>query len=125
VTVAVIALVAVPVLYLLSAGPGAYLVAEGIVDPGTYNLAYTPLVIVEQFVPEWTISWLPRYMERWVSLSDIEVESAPVPLGAMDEDEPVDSAPSESAPTAGHEARRKDPSRPRSAFSLKSHASSL
>ena len=105
VTIAVIALVAVAVLYPLSAGPGVYLVAEGIVDPRTYNLAYTPLVIVEQFLPDWTMAWLPRYLEWWVSLIDIEVETVPVPLGAMDEDEAVDSGPSESAPTAAATGR--------------------
>src|SRR5262249_50262378 len=92
VTVAVIALNVVPALYPLPAGPGAYLGAEGIVDPGTYNLAYTPLVLVAQFVLGWTTSWLPGYMEWWVSLSDIEVETATVPLGAMDADDALDSA---------------------------------
>ena len=69
-TAAVLAVIATPVLYVLSAGPFAYLCAKGVLDGNLFNWFYMPLSFAGKYLPEWMIYWFVAYGNWWAELGE-------------------------------------------------------
>jgi hypothetical protein len=70
VTVALVAVLLVPALYALSAGPAVLLFNVGVIDEETVALAYAPLEFVAEYVPEWVENRFAGYIDWWYELAE-------------------------------------------------------
>ena len=70
VTVVLVAVLIIPALYMLSAGPAEFLVGIGAIDYETLPMVFGPLDLVYDFAPERCINWFDRYVTWWTELAD-------------------------------------------------------
>ena len=68
VAIAIVVGLLVPALYVLSAGPALFLVITGVIGEDVFDLAYTPLDFVSDYVPEWFDDRFGEYLGWWGEL---------------------------------------------------------
>jgi hypothetical protein len=69
-TLVVVAVIGIPVLYMLSMGPCAFLMARGapLMTPETYSWLFEPVSFVQVRLPDWASQAIDAYEEWWLNL---------------------------------------------------------
>jgi len=64
------AVVGIPVVYVLSMGPCAFLMAKGapLMTPDTYSWLFEPVTHVQMHLPAWASDAIIAYEEWWLNL---------------------------------------------------------
>ena len=70
VTVAIVAVVLVPALYVLSTGPALFLYDKGVIGEEAIAIAFAPLELVSDSIPKWAENVFEEYLTWWEALAE-------------------------------------------------------